>query len=225
MGPVFRAVSALGRSAGDLASIRVLPDIQIPMSLLPELTSLAGIILAFNIAYLRLDQFRHQERVRQYAREKLKEIVEAREVPSTAARSESYSALVNLAEDPRGKIGELTRFWSWTYAVFLRTRIDRGLSLILAAVGLAVVCVGNAHAVDQWQGLAPLFAAERISWSLYGLVACAVLSVLFAILGEWVVRGTWKNIDRYASEPMNLMRKTAASTKVENGDWKDGSWY
>ena len=30
------------------------------MSLLPELTPLAGITLAFNVAYLKLDQFRYQ---------------------------------------------------------------------------------------------------------------------------------------------------------------------
>ena len=75
---------------------------------------------------------------------------------------------MNLAEDRIGKIRDLTRFWSWTYAVFLRTRLDKGLSLILAGVGLAAVCVGKAHAAGQWQGLAPLFVAERISWPLHG---------------------------------------------------------
>ena len=201
----------------------MLLDIQISISLLPELTSLAAIVLAFNIAHLRLDQFRHQERVREYVREKLKAIVEEREFPSTAVLSENYNALVNLAEDPIGRIRDLPRFWSRTWAVFLRTRFDRVLSLIPAGVGLAAVCVGNAHAVDQWQGLAPLFVAERISWSLYGLAACAVLSVLFAILGEWVVRGTWKNIDRCAAEPMHLRRKRAASSGVKSGESEDDS--
>ena len=156
------------------------------MSLLPELTPLAGITLAFNVAYLKLDQFRYQDRVRKYARDKLDEIQDARDVPDTAYRSENYRAIVNLAEKPKGGFSELKRTQSWTYAVFLRPRIDRFVSWILAGVGLVGLCIGSAHAVGEWQSLAPLFCRDRIAWSLWGLVTCVVLSVLFAVLGEWV---------------------------------------
>ena len=185
------------------------------MSLLPELTPLAGITLAFNVAYLKLDQFRYQDRVRDYARTKLREIQEAREVPDTATLSENYSAIVNLAEEPKGDISELKRFWSWTYAMFLRPRIDRRVSLILAGVGLAGVCIGSAHAVGEWQRLAPLFDQDRIAFSLWVLVICVVLSVLFAVLGEWVVRGTFKNIDKDAEESVNLMSKKMQKKATE----------
>ena len=185
------------------------------MSLLPELTPLASIILAFNIAYLRLDQFRHQERVRQYARDKLKEITKSRAVPDTASNSESYNALLNLAEKPRGKAKSLSRFWSLTYAVLLRTRIDRWAASILVLVGLTAVCVGSAHAVDHWQSTAPWFVSEHISWWLWGLTICCSLSVLFAILGELIVRGTLANIDKYASEPMSLMQQKTTGARVQ----------
>ena len=81
-------------------------------SLLPELSPLAGIILAFNVAYLRLDQFRHQERVKDYAQAKLDDILDSRSVPDTAHRSENYSSLINLAESPKGRVRDLKRFWS-----------------------------------------------------------------------------------------------------------------
>lgn len=184
------------------------------MSLLPELSSLAGLILAFNVAYLKLDQFRYQERVREYARVKLKEIAESREVTSRASQSESYNALTNLAEDPPGRIRDLERFWSKVYAVFLRTRLDRVLSFSLAMTGFAAVCVGNAHAVNHWQALAPFFSSGRISWSLWILVVCAGLSALLALFGDQIVRGTCKNIDKYALEPMNLMMDKATTVKV-----------
>lgn len=197
------------------------------MSLLPELTPLAGITLAFNVAYLKLDQFRYQDRVRKYAYDKLEEIQDAREVPDRAYRSENYRAIANLAEKQKGDVSELPRTRSWTYAVFLRPRIDRVVSLILAGVGLVGVCVGSAHAVGEWQSLAPLFNQDRIAWSLWGLVSCVVISVLFAVLGEWVVRGTLGNIDKYAEELMNLMPRkmqkeateasVAAAARTQNG--------
>lgn len=79
-------------------------------SLLPELSPLAGIILAFNVAYLRLDQFRHQERVKDYAQAKLDDILDSRSVPDTAHRSENYSSLINLAESPKGRVRDLKSF-------------------------------------------------------------------------------------------------------------------
>ena len=90
---------------------------------------------------------------------------------------------------------------------------------------MAAACMGNAHAAGPWQGLAPLFIAERISWALHGPAACGVPSVLFAILGERDARGTWRNVDGYAAEPMNLMRKRAANSDVKSDESEDDSWF
>jgi len=156
-----------------------------------------------------------------YGGDKLDEIQDAREVPETAYRSENFRAIVNLAEKPKGRFSELNRTRSWTYAIFLRPRIDRFVSWILAGVGLVGLCIGSAHAVGEWQSLAPLFCQDRIAWSLWSLVTCVVLSVLFAVLGEWVVRGTFMNIDKYTEELMNLMprkmQKEASEASVASG--------
>ena len=190
------------------------------MSLLPELIPLGGIVLAFNIAYLRLDQFRHRDRVREYAQRKLGEISDKRVVPASAGKSENYRALANLAENPKGKTRDFPKAWSRAYAILLRSRFDRKVALALAGVGLAVMCMGSAHATNQWQWqwLVRLFMQERISWSLWILVGCSILSVLFVILGERVVAGTFENIDKYAKESMHLMQEKAAQVRMRDPD-------
>ena len=91
------------------------------------------------------------------------------------------------------------------------------LSFSLAVIGFAAVCLENAHAVNHWQALAPLFSSGRILWSLWILAVCAGLSALIALSGDQIVRGMYRNIDKYASEPMNLMMDKAATVKVNKG--------
>ena len=199
------------------------------MSPLSELRPLAGLVLVLSIAYLRLDQFRHQKRVREYASERFREIGRQREVPKGADESRSYKALRNLAEIPASGGGNADGFpeqfrqwwdqvwtsqkwWSRVYVIAFRTRLDRLVSYVLLASGTIAVLAGNLHAVGRWQD----FATEE-TWPIWWLVACGAASVLLALGGDWVVAGTKKNIDEYANEPMKLMQR-----KAEEGAVKDG---
>ena len=49
------------------------------------------------------------------------------------------------------------------------------------------------------------------------MVACAGLQALIALSGDQIVGGMYRNIDKYASEPLNLMMDKVAKVKVNKG--------
>ena len=189
------------------------PRGQVQVPLLPELISLAGIVVASNIAYLRMNRFRYQDAVRGYAEGKLKEIAAVRDKTPSMEKSKSFKALRNLAEKPSGKAWSRNKVWSWLYTVLLRSKFDRRIAWAFAGIGLIAIFLGNAHAVGQFESTMPWFDAERISVSMWILMASCIQSLVFVVLGEAIVDGTRRYIDEHTSEMMNLMpERTTVAT-------------
>lgn len=114
------------------------------MSLLPEVSSLTAILLAVNLAYLRLERFQYRTAIRRYAGQAFSELTrEGREIPEGFRSTTDYKLIASLAGiGPQGQEqGRMDKLYGAGW--------DRRFSLVMVGVAFFLVVLGAAHSTGQ----------------------------------------------------------------------------
>ena len=188
------------------------------MSLLPQLSPLAAILLVVSLAYLRLETFRYRERIKKCASESLQQLSrEGDWKPQQYGNTDYYGELAYLAGIPGGEGVEDSMRARWRMLPFFDSSWLRRFSVFGAGSALVLVITAAAHATGQWQGIEFMFTTEHIGWAFYGLSVLTASFVLLVLVGETYVSHAEEKIRKIAEE-FGKHLKNPASEAVIGGE-------
>lgn len=191
------------------------------MSLLPEVSSLTAILLAVNLAYLRLERFQYRTAIRRYAVQTFSDLTrEGREIPGSYRNTTDYKLIASLAgKGPQGEgQGRMDKFYGAGW--------DRGFSLVMVCIAFFLLALGAAHSTGQMDWLEACFTEERILWTFWPVVFVTAISILFVLVGDKYVASAERKIDNAAkafNEYLTAGASQASIGDAEVSDPKTGS--
>ena len=182
-------------------------------SALQPLINMAFFLLAVNLAYLRFETFKHRERIKKHAVEKLG-AVDA--VPDDLKLSNYYKRLsywAGISRDRKAVIEKLG--WGWWYPVVFDPQRDRRASTIMIWIAWPVVLGGTIDA----SGLLQIPGqAEWMGWLLAALVLMTVVSVTLVLGGNHYISKACNLIDQDAEQWRIVMRDKTADARTRQTD-------
>ena len=163
------------------------------MSLLPELSPMAAILLA-----LRLEPFQYWKRIQAHASATYKNLPPHAKSHHRTAYYKRIASLAGVLPDRQaqrlpGSVGFV--FW-----VLFNNGFDRCASIVMTILALALVVLGAGQATGAISWCVDCFEHERILWTYWPLSALTGFSVVLVLAGDWYTSRTRKEIDSNASE-------------------------
>lgn len=185
------------------------------MSLLPQLSPLAAILLVVSLAYLRLEAFRYRERIKKCASESLQQLSrEGDREPQQYGNTDYYGELAYLAAIPGCESAADRMRARWRMLPLFDSSWLQGFSVFGAVFALVLVITAAAHATGHWRAIEFIFTAERIGWVFYCLSFLTAGFVLLVLVGETYVSHAEAKIKEIAEEFGKHLRNPASEAVI-----------
>lgn len=152
------------------------------ISMLPNLLPLAGILLAFSVAYLKLEPFQLSLRITEYAEKCLVQFDQTVILPYFVG-TRDYRNLVFLADSVKHKDLPDSGI---IYRIVFKSGLDRWIAGISSIIALFVLVLGSLHSINR-PFLAQFFADKQIFWLWLLLAICLLISMILGIVSETIV--------------------------------------
>lgn len=152
------------------------------ISMLPNLLPLAGILLAFSVAYLKLEPFQLSLRITEYAEKCLGQFDQT-VILSYFVGTRDYRNLVFLADSVRHKDLPDSGI---IYRIVFKSGLDRWIAGISSIIALFVLVLGSLHSINR-PFLAQFFGDKQIFWLWLLLAICLLISMILGIVNETIV--------------------------------------
>lgn len=173
----------------------------VQISLLPDLLPLASILLAFSVAYLRLEPFQVSLRIAKYAEDCLRKFDDT-EIKPHFTDTTDYQILEFLANSAihkyipnEGKI----------YRVLFRSGWDRRIAGFSTVVALGVLILGSLHSICR-PFLAQYFGENLIVWWWLALGILALMSISLILISERIASDTKKIVDEHVRNLSEIIK-------------------
>ena len=150
--------------------------------MLPNLLPLAGILLAFSVAYLKLEPFQLSLRITEYAEKCLGQFDQTVILPYFVG-TRNYRNRVILADSVRHKDLPDSGI---IYRIVFKSGLDRWIAGISSIIALFVLVLGSLHSINR-PFLAQFFGDKQISWLWLLLAICLLISMILGIVNETIV--------------------------------------
>lgn len=193
--------------------------------MLEQFAGIAGIGVAMNLAYLKLDRFRHRNSIEDCARSELKRLGDDKGTLDDYKDREYYKILKRLAgDDGESRTNTVRGPWFQIYRLLFLKRVDRGISYLMMGLSLATL-LGSSRfpTIDESETevssteLFPLVAiSPSVETALWAIISFAIVFSIFLVLyGDRMVRLARQEIQHSGSELEQYMAQPARHISVD----------
>lgn len=186
---------------------------------------IAGIGVAMNLAYLKLDRFRHRRSIEDCARSELKRLGDDKGMLDDYKDRDYYKILKRLAgEDGESRASTVRGPWFQIYRLLFLKRVDRGMSYLMMGLSLATLLGSSRFPINGEFGanapsaeVSPLAeippSIETVLWAIISFAI--VFSIFLVLYGDRMVRLARQEIQHSGSELEQYMAQPARHIKVD----------
>jgi len=174
----------------------------------------AALLLAVNLAYLRLDRFQHLIEIRKHAERVLVDISQAeKRIPRGFLDTKDYKLIAawagkDIGNDTNNHQGLMDRIYKNAW--------DRRFSSVMVCVGFILVTAGAAHATGQIGWAASLFSGSKILWTFWPLVLLTGTSVVLVLIGDRYVSSAIDDINEAADNFQGYLIAVPGRATIED---------